>query len=503
MIDRNGQRAIGISMNGNRLDKKMSVVLVAGILLACVCALAILLWKNGAFLPQWISWENRTILDHVQAYQVVLKKKKARVIQNDEVIWESPENIKVQDVVLCDIDRDMQKELIVLCWKVGRYGKRMPFWIAEDEKSWSQHLFVYKYHEKEIRPKWMSSYIGQDVAKMQDNGKETPYTRLWLTDLKGNTSSWMWDSWGFVKEESEISFVALGDNIIHEPIYRYGLQQEEGFSFLYQNIKNIVSDADVSIINQETPLTENPAMYGDYPRFWTPVEVGEAIVEAGFDVVTCATNHALDRGGEGADFTKSFFEKNGITCLGIQTQNEMEYQPYKIIARNGVKFALLNYTYGTNGIEASASNPYVVHRLGNKEQICYDIEMAKSEADFVIVFVHWGTENSEEISDFQQKWAQIFLDSKVDVVIGTHPHVLQSYEIMTDNGGHRMLVYYSLGNYISAQSEKVCIKGGMAKFSIGLTKEGYQITEYDLQPLEIAWHNGGKYVVTIQEEMSK
>ena len=168
-----------------------------------------------------------------------------------------------------------------------------------------------------------------------------------------------------------------------------------------------------------------------------------------------------------------------------------------------MKFALLNYTYGTNGIEASASNPYVVHRLGNKEQICYDIEMAKSEADFVIVFVHWGTENSEEISDFQQKWAQIFLDSKVDVVIGTHPHVLQSYEIMSDNGGHRMLVYYSLGNYISAQSEKVCIKGGMAKFSIGLTKEGYQITEYDLQPLEIAWHNGGKYVVTIQEEVSK
>ena len=95
------------------------------------------------------------------------------------------------------------------------------------------------------------------------------------------------------------------------------------------------------------------------------------------------------------------------------------------------------------------------------------------------------------------------MENQVDVVIGTHPHVMQPYEFLTDDNGHRMLIYYSLGNYISAQSEKVCSKGGMAQFTIGLTQEGYQITEYDLQPLEIAWHNGGKYVVTIQEEMSK
>lgn len=474
------------------------MVLAAGALFVGVCAFVCLLWRNGAFLPRWISWENKMICEKAQHYQVALADKEIRVIQEEKVVWESPKNVKVQDFLLCDIDRDKQEELIVLCWKIGRYGKRMPFWIEKDEKTWSQHLFIYEYQEKEMRPKWMSSYIGQDVVMIQGNEKKAPYTRLWLTDLDGKTSSWMWDSWGFVKEEREISFVAFGDNMIHESIYRYGLQQKEGFSFLYQNIEEIISDTNVSIINQETPLTDNPAMYGDYPRFGTPVEVGEAIVQAGFDVVTCATNHALDRGVEGVDFTKKFFDEKDITCLGIQSQGETDYQPYEIITRNGVRFALLNYTYGSNGIEIPASNPNMVHLLSDEERICQDIEMARSDADFVLVFVHWGTENSYEIDDVQRKWAQIFLDNKVDVVIGTHPHVLQSYEVLTDESGHRMLIYYSLGNYISAQSEKTCTKGGMAKFTIGLTQDGYQITEYDLQPLVIEWHNGGKYMARLQ-----
>ena len=474
------------------------MVLAAGALFVGVCAFVCLLWRNGAFLPRWISWENKMICEKAQHYQVTLADKEICVIQGEEVVWESPENVKVQDILLCDIDRDKQEELIVLCWKIGRYGKRMPFWIEKDEKTWSQHLFIYEYQKKEMHPKWMSSYIGQDVVRIQDNGKKDSYTRLWLTDLNGKTSSWIWDSWGFVKEESEISFVAFGDNMIHEPIYRYGLQQKEGFSFLYQNIEEIISDTNVSIINQETPLTDNPAMYGDYPRFGTPAEVGEAIVQAGFDVVTCATNHALDRGVEGVDFTKKFFDEKDITCLGIQSQGETDYQPYEIITRNGVRLALLNYTYGSNGIEIPASNPNMVHLLSDEERICQDIEMARSDADFVLVFVHWGTENSYEIDDVQRKWAQIFLDNKVDVVIGTHPHVLQSYEVLTDESGHRMLIYYSLGNYISAQSEKTCTKGGMAKFTIGLTQDGYQITEYDLQPLVIEWHNGGKYMARLQ-----
>lgn len=487
-------------MSGNRLFRKIAVILAAGILLAGIIVFSLILWNEGAFLPRWISWENRTVSDRTEQYQVVLEQKKVQVLLEDEVLWNSPENVKVQDILLCDIDRDMQDELILLCWKIGRYGKRAPFWVEEDERIWSQHIFVYEYSSKEIRPKWMSSYIGQDVAVMQDNGKKAPYTRLWLTDTEGQTSSWLWDSWGFTKEDSEISLTAFGDNIIHEPIYRYGLQQEQDFEFLYENVREVISDSDVSIINQETPLTDNSAQYGDYPRFGTPVEVGNAIVEAGFDVVTCATNHALDRGVEGIDFTKEFFVRNKITCLGIQSQGETEYKPYEIIARNGIRFALMNYTYGTNGISIPSENPYMVHLLEDEDKIRNDIGQARADADFVIVFAHWGTENSDQIDTFQKKWTQIFLESKVDVVIGTHPHILQTYEMLTDDEGHNMLVYYSLGNYISAQSEKVCSKGGIARLTIALTQEGYQITEYGLQPLEIKWHNGGKYTVSIMEQ---
>lgn len=486
-------------MSGNKIVRKIAVIIIIVALLAGMGFVFHALWNHGAFLPRWISWESRTIFDQTEQYQVVLRQKEVQVLLDDKVLWNSPENIKVQDILLCDIDRDMQNELILLCWKIGRYGKNRPFWVDQDEKKWSQHIFVYEYNDREIRPKWMSSYIGVDVVTMRENGKNAPDTRLWLTDGNGEVSSWIWDSWGFTKEVTDISFAAFGDILIHEPIYRYGLQQEESFDFIFENVREIVSDTDVTIINQETPLTDNPSLYGDYPRFGTPVEVGQAIVNAGFDVVTCATNHALDRGAQGIAFTKNFFDENGINCLGIQSESELQYRPYEMITRNGIRFALFNYSYGTNGINIPESNPYMVHLLEDEARIRSDIEKARSEADFVIVFAHWGTENSEEIDEFQQKWAQIFLDSKVDVVIGTHPHVIQPYEVLTDDSGHEMLIYYSLGNYISAQSQKECIKGGMAEFTVSLTSEGYQITEYNLQPLEIQWSNGGKYTVAIAE----
>lgn len=148
---------------------------------------------------------------------------------------------------------------------------------------------------------------------------------------------------------------------------------------------------------------------------------------------------------------------------------------------------MLNYTYGTNGIRIPAQNPNAVHLLEDKNRIRADIAKAKAESDFVIFFAHWGTEYAEKPDDFQKEWTQILLECGVDAVIGTHPHVMQPYEMVRDDSGHEMLVYYSIGNYISAQSEKSCVKGGMAEFRVSLTSDGYRITKYGLQPLVIAW----------------
>lgn len=469
--------------------------------MALVSAGAILyiLWGNGTFLPRWIEWKNGEFSDSAGEYEISVSNKAVQIRYEDTLIWSSPDGVKVQDALSCDIDHDRKDELILLCWKTGRYGAHKPFWVDEDEKNWSQHIFVYEFNEGEIRPKWMSSYIGLDAAGIGENGKEAPLCRLLLTDLSGKISSWKWDGWGFTKEDTDVSFVVFGDNLIHEPIYRYGLHHEESFSFLFENFKEVISQSDVAVINQETPYTDDPAMYGDYPRFGTPIQVGEAVVNAGFDVVTCATNHALDRGADGIDFTKEFFDSCNVVCLGIQSSEEKEDRPYEIIVRNGIRFALFNYTYGTNGIKIPEENPYMVHLLKDEEKVKREIRKAEEEADFVIVFAHWGSEYDKQTDEFQQKWSQIFLDSKVDVVVGTHPHVIQPYEVLTGEDGHEMLIFYSIGNYISAQSEKSCVKGGMAEFTVSLTREGYQVTEYSLRPLMITWQEDGKYMVDVRK----
>lgn len=514
-------------MSGNKDNSGIARFARFAAALAAVCAVVGFIWilrSDTHDLPQWIEWKNVSLSDASGQYEVVLKRRAVKVIYGDSVIWTSAKDIKVQDAMSCDIDGDGADELVLLCWKIGRFGTSKPFWVEEDEETWSQHIFVYSYDEDGVKPKWMSSYIGVDVVEISATssggvhagspadggavqsggiGQPTGRQHLLLTEPDGRVSSWVWDSWGFTKEDTDISFVVFGDNLMHEPIYQYGLHNYNGnFDFLFENkeIKNVITQSDVAIINQETPLTDEPSKYSGYPRFGTPVEVGEALVEADFDVVTCATNHALDQGAAGIDFTKDFFVSNDIMCIGIQSEDEKVYRPYEVLTRNGVRFALFNYTYGTNGDMLPENKAYMLHILEDEEQVRADLAAAREETNFVMVFVHWGTEYTGQPDEFQRKWSEVFLEGKADVVVGTHPHALQPFEILQDDGGHEMLVYYSLGNYISAQQEKSCVKGGMAQFTVSLTKDGYRITEYSLQPLAIVRTDDGKYAVEYSED---
>ncbi len=479
-------------MNGNRKRKNTLLLLTA---LLCICAVFYILKENGAFLPGWISWESGTHSAQSGQYEVALYNQSVTVFSGTASVWTSPRDIKVQAALSCDIDRDQRDELLLLCWKKGRYGKHRPFWVDRDERTWSQHIFVYQYDGDTLRPKWMSSYIGQDVSQMDVKADASSVNHLLLKDPSGKITSWFWDSWGFTKENTEVSFVVFGDNLIHEPIYRYGLQNGTGFRFLFENVRDLISKSDIAVLNQETPLTDDPSRYSGYPRFGTPIEVGRAIASAGFSIVTCATNHALDLGPEGIQYTKNFFESQHITCIGLQTETEAAYRPYETIEKNGIRFALLNYTYGTNGISLPEESPHMVHLLTDETAVRADIAQAKADSDFVIVFVHWGTEYAGEPDDFQQKWAQVFLSCQVDAVIGTHPHVLQPCKLVRDENGHEMLLCYSLGNFVSAQPEKTCTRGGAATFTVSLTTSGYKITAYDLLPLTITRETGGRYTV--------
>ena len=270
------------------------------------------LWREGWLLPGWIRWESCQVQDVSGDYELTLNRRKVDITYKGAMVFASQKEVKVQSLLCSDIDGDGAEEFVLLCWKRGRYGEHKPFWVKRDEWQWSQHIFVYEGMEGKVRPKWMSSYIGQDVTKLEGALFHTDRERLLLTDREGKVNAYVWEGFGFAREERDISFAVFGDILIHEPIYRYGLSQGD-FSFLFENQMDRLKEYDVTVINQETPFVKDPSAYSDYPRFGTPVEVEKAIKEAGFDVVTCATNHALDQGAEGVNVTKTLLQEDGIT----------------------------------------------------------------------------------------------------------------------------------------------------------------------------------------------
>ena len=395
-------------MNGNKKTRKgICTALLLSALLCAFGAILFLSWHSGLFLPGWVGWKKAVFTDASGAYTVRLTGRKAEVSYDGRTIWKPERGIRVQDALFADVDGDGRDELALLCWRIGRYGAARPFWVKTDEKSWSQHLLVCRFDGGQAAPMWMASDIGMEAVLLaasphrsggtadgtdaDAHGGAAPAAasanascsrpdlrqRLLLTSSDGTRTGWVWDSWGFTRENIDITFAAFGDNLIHEPIYRYGLTGG-GFDFLYDGLRETIEAADVAVINQETPLTDDPSRYSDFPRFGTPAEVGEAIVKAGFDAVTCATNHAADQGMDGVDFTRTFFRARGLVCAGTQTTAETAYRPYETIVRGGLRFAVLNYTYGTNGLEIPSDRSQMIHTLSSETQVREDIARAIS-----------------------------------------------------------------------------------------------------------------------------
>lgn len=264
-------------------------------------------------------------------------------------------------------------------------------------------------------------------------------------------------------ESEQVSIVMVGDVLLHTPINE-SARQEDGsydYSHLFAHVKQDIQAADIAIVNQEVILGGAELGLSGYPAFNSAYEAGDALADAGFDVVLHATNHALDRGKQGILNCLAYWREQQpqMKVVGIYDSAVAQESKPCIIEQNGMKIAILNYTYGTNGIPLPADMPYAVNLL-DQDRIRDDVERAKEEADFVIVCPHWGTEYSHEISDQQKKYAQFFADLGVDLVIGTHPHVIEPVawiesETADDASAdetHRTLVYYSLGNFINATS---------------------------------------------------
>ena len=236
------------------------------------------------------------------------------------------------------------------------------------------------------------------------------------------------------------------------------------YSSCFSLIKEQISQADLAIGNLEVTLGGKP--YRGYPMFSAPDEYLQAIKDAGFDILLTANNHCLDRGKKGMERTIQLLDSSGIRYAGTYKNLSERRQRYPLfINRNGFRIALLNYTYGTNGIKATSPN--IVNYI-DKNTILQDIQSAKArQPDAIIACMHWGKEYQSLPNREQRELANWLLQQGVTHIIGSHPHVIQPMELRT-NGTEQHIIVYSLGNFISNMS-KANTDGGLI-FTLQLEK---------------------------------
>ncbi|MBR4575225.1 MAG: CapA family protein [Lachnospiraceae bacterium] len=289
----------------------------------------------------------------------------------------------------------------------------------------------------------------------------------------------------------DFTVIMVGDILLHDGIEKCARQEDGSYDFtaIFAHTKDAIEDADLAIVNEEVIIGGEELGVTGYPSFNAPYEIADELAETGFDVICHATNHALDRGKSGIENCLSYWGENhpDIRTVGIYT-DRADSEDICIFENDGYKIAVLNYTYGTNGIPLPKNMPYAVNLLDEKKVIS-DLAKAEIEADITIVCPHWGTEYDHGISAYQKKWAKIFAENGADIIIGTHPHVIEPVETIEGCDGRDVPVYYSIGNFInwtSGRGKGVADRmvGAMAEVTLTKDKDGEVIVkDYGVKPL--------------------
>ena len=245
----------------------------------------------------------------------------------------------------------------------------------------------------------------------------------------------------------------VGDALIHSAVYEDARQSDGTYDFtpMLSAIKPISSKYDLAYYNQETILGGKDLGYSNYPRFNSPQEVGDAFVDAGFNLVSLATNHTMDKGEQGVLNSVAYWKtKSGVVSSGQWSSDEERNQSIATIHEvNNIKYAFISYTIWTNGLNTPTGKEYL-NNLYSEEKAKADIEAVRDKVDFVIVAMHWGTEYSFKVDAKQEEIANYLSSLGVDIIIGAHPHVIQTVEYINNN---KTFVVYSLGNFISDQND--------------------------------------------------
>ena len=275
----------------------------------------------------------------------------------------------------------------------------------------------------------------------------------------------------------EISLVFTGDIMGHSPQIN-SAQSIDGSSYDYhecfRHITPYLRDADITAGNLEVTLGGAP--YTGYPTFSSPDPLAFALQDAGVDILVTANNHSCDRRKKGIERTVKTLDDNFILRTGTFSDSlDLNKNNPLLIAVKGLRLALLNYTYGTNGIPVSSPN---IVNLIHRESITSHIATARAlKPDIVIVFIHWGTEYQTTPDKEQTDLAQFLFDQGVDIIIGSHPHVIQPMHWIRHEGQPDKLVVYSLGNFISNQRKPLTDGGAMVRLTLSKKDTVTKITE--------------------------
>jgi poly-gamma-glutamate synthesis protein (capsule biosynthesis protein) len=279
-----------------------------------------------------------------------------------------------------------------------------------------------------------------------------------------------------------IDFLACPDNIIHPSVYAdaiiraaekkgidpvfYPLETADyDFYPIYKNVAPRIAQADLSYINVETLIGGNELGIKGYPNFNTPEALGDVLYDLEFDIFNVAHNHMLDSWDDRyLKHCYSFFTEKGGTVIGYY-ENEAAVEDIVIVEREGIRIAFLAYTSHTNGISLpSGSSTYIPYF--NEALIEKQVSIAKQNADIILVSAHWGIDDTYNTTSHQRTYAQKFIDLGVDVVIGMGPHAIQPMDWFENEDGHRTLLVYSLGNFVSGSQDAFNMLGGMLSFDI-------------------------------------
>ena len=262
------------------------------------------------------------------------------------------------------------------------------------------------------------------------------------TELKSNVEI-------YPIKEKKISIVMVGDCLIHPPIYVDAYKNGKyDFKPMLTYIKPIISKYDLAYYNQESILagTKNFKVSG-YPQFNSPQEVGDAFLDAGFNLVSLANNHTLDKYEKGVKSSVEYWRGKNVYWTGQALSEDERTKNIKVEEKNGIKYAFLSYTTQTNGLLPPKGKEYLTN-IYSDEKAKKDIDLIKEKVDVILVAMHWGVEyQTSGISSEQKAIAKYLSSLGVNIIIGAHPHVVQPAEYIDDT-----LVIYSLGNFVASQS---------------------------------------------------